>query len=235
MNLEMWRPLRAHLPGVPVIAFDAPGTGHSDTPRTPLRMRGLAQIVTALLDELGHDRVDVLGYSFGGAVAQQLAHDAPERVRRLVLAATTAGAVSVPGSPRALIHMLSPLRYYSERHLRKALSAIAGGRAGRDGQFVARHASDRLAAPPPFWGYQLQLYSIAGWTSALWLRSIDAPTLVLAGNDDPVVPLVNARFLASRIPAARLRVIDGAGHLFLIDQPGDAAPIITGFLSNPEP
>lgn len=231
MNLEMWRPLRAHLRGHPTIAFDAPGTGRSDTPRKALRMRGLAQIVVGLLDELGHSQVDVLGYSFGGALAQQLAHDAPERVRSLILAATTAGFVSVPGSPRALVYMLSPLRYYSERHLRKALPAIAGGRASRDDQFVAQHAADRLASPPPFWGYQLQLYSITGWTSAHWLRSLGAPTLVLAGRDDPLVPLVNARFLAARIPSASLRVIDGAGHLFLIDQPADAATEITEFLS----
>lgn len=195
-------------------------------------MRGLAQVVTALLDELGHQRVDVLGYSFGGAVAQQLAHDAPERVRRLILAATTAGIVSVPGSPRALVHMLSPLRYYSERHLRNALPAIAGGRAARDGRFLAQHAVDRLASPPPFWGYQLQVYSMTGWTSAHWLQSLRAPTLVLAGNDDPLVPLANARFLASRIPTARMHIVDGAGHLFLIDQPADVAGVITEFLSS---
>jgi poly(3-hydroxyalkanoate) depolymerase len=213
MNIEMWRPLRARFGGRPTIAFDAPGTGRSDTPRKPLRMRGLAQIVNELLETLGHERVDVLGYSFGGAVAQQLAHDAPHRVRRLILAATTAGFVSLPGSPLALVHMLSPRRYYSERNIRAALSAIAGGRASRDPQFVEQHVADRLASPPPFWGYQLQLYSMTGWTSAHWLRSLRAPTLVMAGNDDPLVPLANAKFLASRIPMARLHVVDGAGHL----------------------
>ena len=232
-NLELWRPLRAQLGAVSTIAFDAPGTGASTTPRFPMRMRALAAVVTGLLDELGQDRVDVLGYSFGGALAQQLALDAPHRVRRLILAATTAGAVSIPGSPWALLHLLSPLRYYSTAYQRRSVPTIAGGRTARDPEILRAHAADRLASPPTFWGYQSQLCSIAGWTSAHWLRRLPQRTLVMTGDEDPLVPMANARFLAGRIPRACLHVVPGGGHLFLIDQPEDVTGVITRFLTDP--
>jgi poly(3-hydroxyoctanoate) depolymerase len=233
-NIEMWRPLRARLGGLPTLAYDAPGTGRSQTPIVPLRMQGLARVALRLLDALGIGEADVLGYSFGGAVAQQLARDAPQRVRRLILAATHAGMVSVPGRPQALVHMLTPLRYHSVTHLRRALPAIAGGRTARDPALLAEHARDRLLAPPSFWGYQSQLFAMTGWTSAPWLRQLNQQTLVLAGDDDPLIPLVNARFLARRIPRARLHVVPGGGHLFLIDQPGDVVRVVRHFLSEPD-
>jgi poly(3-hydroxyoctanoate) depolymerase len=229
-NIEMWRPLRAHLGGLPTLAYDAPGTGRSQTRIVPLRMRGLARIALRLLDTLGIGGADVLGYSFGGAVAQQLARDAPQRVRRLILAATHAGMVSLPGRPQALMHLLTPLRYHSVTHLRRALPAMAGGRTARDPALLAQHARDRLLAPPSFWGYQSQLFAMTGWTSALWLRQLNQPTLV----HDPLIPLANARFLARRIPRARLHVVPEGGHLFLIDQPGDVVRVVRTFLSEPD-
>jgi poly(3-hydroxyalkanoate) depolymerase len=231
----MWRPLQRHLRRVRTIAFDAPGVGGSDTPSRPMRMRALAAVVGGLLDDLDHRQVDVLGYSFGGAVAQQFAHDFPERVRRLILVATTAGAVSVPGSPRALIHMLSPLRYRSPEYMLRAVPQIAGGRIARDPELLRQHAADRLARPPTIWGYQSQLYAIAGWTSALWLSRLRQPTLILVGEKDPLVPVANAHFLAWRIPNARLHIVRGAGHLLLIDQPDQTANIITDFLADKDP
>src|SRR4030095_1466827 len=82
-------PLTPH--SVQTLALDAPGTGESSRYRRPRRMPGLARTVEGTLQALGHGQVDVLGVSFGGVLAQQLAHQAPKRVRRLVLAATAAG------------------------------------------------------------------------------------------------------------------------------------------------
>ena len=84
-NLDMWAPFARLVGDRELIAFDPPGAGLSQRPRRPLGMRGLAGVVRELLDALGLERVDVLGYSFGGALAQELAHRAPDRVRRLVL------------------------------------------------------------------------------------------------------------------------------------------------------
>ena len=234
-NIEMWRPLRRALAGRPTIAFDAPGTGRSQTPRWPLRMRGLAELVTRLVHVLGEREVDVLGYSFGGALAQQLAHDRPRLVRRLILAATSAGMVSVPASPHVLALMATPWRYYSPRHLRRVAPIIAGGRTAREPQVLGGHVADRLEAPPSLRGYQWQLAAITGWTSAHWLHRIGQPTLVLAGDDDPLVPVANARFLAHRIPRARLHVVRGGGHLFLIDQPHDVVDVVGAFLAKEQP
>ena len=115
-NIEMWDPFDRELEafGIQTISFDAPGTGQSAGLRQPLRMRGLARMIEHLLDRLGYERVDVLGVSFGGMLAQQLAHQAPGRVRRLVLAATGAGSPGlggVPGKPGALIGLATPRRY----------------------------------------------------------------------------------------------------------------------------
>jgi pimeloyl-ACP methyl ester carboxylesterase len=131
-NIELWHPLQTRLDGLQTIVFDAPGTGRSGTPRRLMRMGDLARLVTRLLDEFGYTQVDVLGYSFGGAVAQQLAHDAPGRVRRLILAGTTSGLFSVPGSLAALALMLTPLRYHSREQLRQVIPIIAGGRTARE-------------------------------------------------------------------------------------------------------
>src|SRR4051794_34598128 len=149
-NLEMWRPLRSALTGIATIAFDAPGTGHSDTPRWPWRMPRLAAVVAELLDTLGVGEVDVLGYSFGGVLAQQLAHDQPRRVRRLILASTSAGMVSVPAAPHVLALMATPLRYYSPGHLRRGASLLGRGRAP-PGPPVPRppRPGPQLAPPAP--------------------------------------------------------------------------------------
>ena len=90
-HLDMWRPFQAVAGERELIAFDAPGVGRSQRPALPLRMPALARLVTELLDALALERVDVLGYSWGGGLAQELAHRHPERVRRLVLCATSPG------------------------------------------------------------------------------------------------------------------------------------------------
>jgi poly(3-hydroxyalkanoate) depolymerase len=230
-HVEMWEPFAKRLAN-PLIAFDAPGTGRSPRTTLPLRMPALVQLVTRLLDRLGVERVDALGYSFGGGLVQELAHRAPERVRRLVLCATAPGLGSVPPKPLAGLMLLTPARYYHPALFRWTVPHIAGGRTRRDPSVLNAQASARLAHPPSPIGYAYQLYATAGWTSLPWLHRVQAKTLVVAGDDDPVIPLANARILARRIPDARLHVIRGGGHLFLLDQPDDAVGEIQAFLSS---
>jgi pimeloyl-ACP methyl ester carboxylesterase len=71
---------------------------------------------------------------------------------------------------------------------------------------------------------------MSGWTSLPWLHRVRQPTLILAGDDDPVIPLANARLMAWRMPSARLRVVEGGGHLFLLDQPETLVDDIPAFL-----
>lgn len=229
-NIEMWDPFVKAVEGRQTVAFDAPGTGESDLPGRPLRMGQLAKIVDRLLNRLGYHQVDVLGVSFGGALAQQLALQAPERVRRLVLAATTCGLGSVPGNPLAMAVMLTPQRYYSRRYLNFIAPYIYGGSARRR-SLANNEAWARLRRPPSLRGYLFQLATITGWSSLPFLRSIRQPTLVIAGDDDPLVPLINGRLLSRLIPDSRLHIVRGGGHLFLLERARESAAVIEKFLA----
>jgi poly(3-hydroxyalkanoate) depolymerase len=228
----MWTPF-ARLAGErELIAFDAPGTGLSPRPTLPLRMAGLAGVVRALLDRLRLPRVDVLGYSWGGGLAQELARQAPERVRRLVLCATGPGLGGTPPRPLAALMLATPARYFHPRLLALSLPHIAGGRSAREPDAFGARARERLQRPPDVLGYGYQLYAMAGWSSLPWLRRLAQPTLVIGGDEDPSVPLGNARLLARRIPNARLHVVKGGGHLFLLDEPESVAATIRAFLDD---
>jgi pimeloyl-ACP methyl ester carboxylesterase len=197
-----------------------------------MRMGGLAAVVERLMDESGLDRVDVLGYSWGGGLAQELARRAPDRVRRLVLCATGPGLGGPPPRPLAALMLATPARYYHPRLLALTVPYIAGGRTRRERGLLAAQAADRLRRPPDLLGYVFQLYAVSGWSSLPWLHRLPQPTLVVAGERDPSVPLGNARLLAARIPDARLHVVKGGGHLFLLDEPENVAPTILDFLSS---
>jgi poly(3-hydroxyoctanoate) depolymerase len=233
-NVEMWDPLERALTryGIQTIAYDAPGTGESPPRVLPRRMSGLARHVAHLLDTLGLPRVDVLGVSFGGAVAQELTLRNPHRVRRLILAATTCGIGSIPGHPLALAVLATPLRYHSPRFFRLTAPLLYGSGAAGDNRMLQAHLAARHARPPSLWAYVGQLSAAAGWTSLPWLHHLGAPTLVIAGDRDRVVPPVNARILAARLPNARLRFVPG-GHLFLLENPNAAAETVAQFLNIP--
>jgi len=231
-NIEMWAPLERELHdrGFQTIAYDASGTGHSPPRLVPLRPHGLARQAAHLLDQLGLPQVDVVGVSFGGGVAQELAVRNPHRVRRLVLASTACGLGGVPGTPVALGLLATPLRYYSPRFLQASAQRMYGPVKDPDGTLMHHQMHARRSRPPTAWGYASQLYAAAGWTSLPWLHRIAAPTLVLTGGKDPIVPPVNARILGARIPHATVHVIPDAGHLLLMDHAVDAAELITRFL-----
>jgi len=179
-HVGMWRPLEATLPDVRVISYDAPGTGRSETPLLPLTIPALAGLAEGVLDALGCEQVDVLGYSFGGIVAQHLARRAPERTRRLVLAATTPGWGGVAGSLATMTHMATPLRYYSRSYYDATIGDIAGGRARSDPEWIERHAEERQAHPPSPLGYAWQLAALTVPPGSLpWLHELRHATLVL--------------------------------------------------------
>jgi poly(3-hydroxyalkanoate) depolymerase len=232
-SLDLAAPFERELTarGAQAVAFDAPGIGESTPYRRPRRMRGVARTIEAMLDALGYTQVDVLGVSLGGITAQQLAHQAPWRVRRLVLAATGPGLGGVPGSPRVLLTMATPRRYYQPDYYRRVAGRIYGGQARRDPDALLHGSPARFVERPTLRGYLGQMYAVAGWTSLPWLHRLRQPTLVLAGDDDPIVPLVNGRILAHRIPGARLHIVPRGGHLFLLERPVEMAALVTRFLT----
>jgi poly(3-hydroxyalkanoate) depolymerase len=230
----MWAPFAGLVDDRELIAFDPPGAGQSERPHAPTRMVGLARLIPELLDALGLDRVDVLGYSWGGALAQELARRHPDRVRRLVLCATSPGLGSAPPRPLAALALATPARYYHPRLLALSLPYIAGGQTARRRGALGVQETARLDRPPDLLGYAYQLYAAAGWTSLPWLRRLPHPSLIVAGDDDPSIPLRNARMLAARLPNAQLHVVDGGGHLFLLDEPERVIGAILSFLDDGE-
>ena len=183
-----------------------------------------------MLTALGHDQLDVLGVSLGGAIAQQLAHQAPDRVGKLVLAATMPGAGGLPASPSVLMRMSTPRRFRDPEYFRTVAGQLYGGRS-RSPEGSPVHATAARFANPPSWAsYLHQLYAVQAWTSMPWLHRLPHRTLVMAGDDDPIVPLLNGRILASRIPRAHLHIVHGGGHLFLLEEPAPSATTIAQFL-----
>ena len=230
-HVEMWGPLERALSDRRVVSFDAPGTGASQTPPYPLTMGALAALVEELADRLELDRVDLVGYSFGGALAQAFALRAPDRVRRLVLAATFPGWGGVPGRLAPMLAMATPLRYWSRHFYEATAATVAGGRTRQDAEYVRRLWNDRAGHPPGPVGYAQQMWALGGWSSLPSLGRLQAPTLILTGDDDPLVPLGNAMLMTSRIPTARVLVAPGDGHFMLLDDGGRGARAVREFLS----
>jgi poly(3-hydroxyalkanoate) depolymerase len=126
-NIELFEPFLNALQGPEAIIFDVPGVGGSPAPWWPYRPSLLARLSARLLDQLGHEQVDVLGFSWGGALAQQFAYQHAKRCRRLVLAATSPGHLMVPGKLTALLKMATPRRYKDPDYMRRVAGDIYGG------------------------------------------------------------------------------------------------------------
>jgi poly(3-hydroxyoctanoate) depolymerase len=132
----------------------------------------------------------------------------------------------------AALLMLSATRYLSKSAAQWMVPRIAGGRTRRDPSSLESQLAERLANPPSKRGYIDQLYAITGWSSLPWLHEIRMPTLILHGDDDPMVPVDNARRMASLMPQANLHIVPGGGHLFMIDEPESVTDELFGFLAN---
>ena len=218
---SFWRELRQHL-GRTTVTFDVRGEYLGRRPS----MRTYAAFLREVLDELDYQTVDVLGLSWGGMAAQQLAHDFPESVRRLVLASTTPGFVSLPSKPSSTLALLSPRR--DAAHMPTVMAKVYGGDFTRNPELAGQLGMIR---PVDKGNYRRQMWAVLGWTSVAWLHTLDNPTLILHGDDDPVIPLVNARLMRRLMRDASLTVVSRGGHLYLYTRPREFGPQITDFLT----
>ena len=226
-NIELATPFIDALSAPTIVIFDAPGVGGSPTPRMPYRPATVARLAAGLLDQLGFHEADVLGVSWGGAIAQQFAIQHAPRCRRLVLAATAPGVMMVPGSLSALLHLATPRRYHDGAHAQRVAGRVYGGAFRHEPALVERTFRHvRFASRG---GYYMQLAAAFGWTSAPWLPFLRQPTLIMAGADDPLIPPINARIMQWLIPDARVAILD-CGHLFLVSRPEESARIVDAFL-----
>jgi poly(3-hydroxyalkanoate) depolymerase len=228
-NLELLQPFVEALdPAIGVFCFDAPGVGGSPPPAIPYRFATLAWLVARMLDQLGYAQVDVLGVSWGGGLAQQFAVQHRTRCRRLVLVSTATGALMVPGRPAVLAKLATPRRYMDPAYLAEIAPELYGGDLRSHPEAVRAYTQATEAVG--LRGYLYQLLASIGWTSLPWLPLIRQPTLILAGDDDPIVPLINAQLMQRLMPDAWLRVFHD-GHLGLLTQARELAPVVAQFLA----
>lgn len=229
-SLEVLEPLVAQL-DCPVVRFDVPGTGGSPTSVVPYGFPYLAWVLGRVLSKVGMGVVDVLGLSWGGALAQQFAFQNPRRCRRLVLVATGTGALMVPAHPRVLGKMLTPRRFSDPAYAATIAGELYGGTVRAHGEDVARLFVRQLHAGSKR-GYLHQLLAGSVWTSLFALPAVRQQTLIVAGTDDPIIPVANAHIMNALLPHARLHLHPG-GHIDLVQNAPALAPVIDSFLRGP--
>src|SRR5271170_1709763 len=231
-SLEVLDPLVERLdPDLTVIRFDVPGTGGSPTSVVPYGFPYLAWVLGGVLSKLGIGVVDVLGLSWGGALAQQFAFQNPRRCRRLVLVSTATGAVMVPAHPRVLAKMVTPRRFSDPDYAASIAGELYGGTVRAHGEDVARLFLQQLHAGSKM-GYLHQLLAGSVWSSLFALPALRQETLIVAGTDDPIIPVVNAHIMKCLLPRSRLHLHSG-GHIDLMQNAAELAPVIETFLRQP--
>jgi poly(3-hydroxyalkanoate) depolymerase len=232
VSLEVFEPfVEALPPGLEVITFDVPGVGGSPLPSVPYTYAGLSILLGRVLDRLGYQNVDILGISWGGGLAQQFAFQNPRRCRRMVLVGSGTGAWMVPARPSVLRLMLTPKRHRDPGYA-KAIAAQLYGGALRDNPELVEEIIHRRTRIGPPRGYALQVAALACWSSLPVIRLIRQPTLILAGTDDPLIPLINAKAMRVLLPHARLHTYED-GHLALFTDAANLAPVVADFLDQP--
>lgn len=225
-SIEVLEPLIAALRGIPVVTMDVPGAGLSEVPRRPLRYCEHAAVARALLDHLQIDQVNVFGVSWGAGLAQQFAHQYRARVQHLILAAAPPGNMMVPGNPKVYFRMANLRRFWEDDYMHRIAGDIYGGDVRNDMSAVDELI--RLLKAPTRRGYIYQSLAMLGWSSLPFLRRIKAPTLILQGNDDPMIPTINSRVMAGLIPNSRLEILN-CGHLFILTRLKEITPMIKEF------
>jgi 3-oxoadipate enol-lactonase len=215
-----------------VIAMDNRGIDDSQTAATAWTMRDMAEDARAVLDAEGLQRAHIAGTSMGGMIAQTLALEFPERVGRLILMATSfGGRESLPPLPAAA-SVLLPAPGLSVAELqRRALGVLTGpGFAQARAELIAELAVLREKSPTRGRVFKAQFAAIAESDRSQRVRDLVMPTLVLHGSEDPLIPVENGKQLASRIPDAKLLVLDGCGHFPHVEQPDVTVRAILEFL-----
>lgn len=202
------------------VVFDPRGVARSRVADAPFTMRDLADDLAALLEELKVERAHVLGASFGGFVAQEFALAHPGRTRSLVLCCTSyGGAGHVPPAPETLAAIASTKGLDTEERVRGNWSlAFSQGFAAAHPEEVERVVSLRAENGAPEQLYLRQLQAAVAFDAAARVGRIEAPTLVITGDADRIVPHENSLNLAAAVPGAELKIVEGGSHAFFIER-----------------
>lgn len=215
------------------IRYSHRGTGTSDRLDGEITLRDLADDGVALLSALGIDKAHVLGVSMGGMVAQELVLNHPQQVQGLVLGCTNCGGEHRVAAAPEMVELLTPLPGLSrEEQVRRSWPAVTTP------EFLESHGDvmeERLGAslvnPTPIETAMRQMAAVQAFDSFDRLPQIKAPTLILHGDRDSIIPVANAHVLKDRIPGAELSVFADAGHLFTFEFPEESAGAVVEFLA----
>lgn len=227
-NLELVAPLGESFTRRDIVTFDIPGVGRSKPTILPYRPWQMAKLARKVMDHFGYGLMDVMGVSWGGALAQQFAFQYQKRVGKLVLAATSPGVIMVPGKLSALSKMTNPKRYIDPDYMKKNFHTLYGDETGK----ADKHILNLM--PPHPRGYIYQMLAFSGWTSLPFLPFLKVPTLIMAGDRDNIVPLANAKLLKMALKYPQIYVVKGGGHLFMVSKAREIVPVMREFFNGPD-
>ena len=215
-----------------VITPDNRGTGKSDKPLDGYAIANLARDVLGLLDALGIDRAHILGYSMGGAIAQEFVRQFPERVAGLVLCATMCGGRRAIYARASVLRVMRDLDGLEPEEIARRIwkvtyspSYLADNMEKIEGQMLRE-----IAEPTPLHAADLQFQAFSDFDSSDALPNVRAPTLVLTGDLDQLISPGNSKIIAELIPGAELRILRGIAHRLMWEAAQDCAHIVSDFL-----
>jgi pimeloyl-ACP methyl ester carboxylesterase len=218
-----------------VVTFDNRGVGQSDKPAGPYTASMLAKDTVGLFDALGIDKAVVMGHSMGGFIAQAMTLEYPERVSKLILASTNFGGPHhIPVTPEAMAVLSDVTSDPLTRFKNGLVVSTAPGWAEKNPELIQKWIEWRVANPIEPLHYQAQLaigLALIPESAAFEHRlpNVSAPTLILFGAHDKVVPPANADLLAKQITGSQIRILPDAGHFFPLEVPEEAAQIVIRF------
>ena len=223
--------LRSHFT---TIAFSNRGCGLSEIDAAPVTIRLMADDTARLLQALDIERAHVLGISMGGMIAQELVLNHAERVQGLVLGCTNCGpAHSIQSPPESMIKMTQTMNVPPEQRARVFWEmTVTPEFVDRESAFLDAILARMLEQPTPWAVFGRQFAAIQGHDTYDRLPQVKAPTLILHGDRDALVPVGNAGILQERIQGSRARIIPGAGHCFFWEKPGESGEAVVEFLAS---
>ena len=210
------------------VVLDNRGVGRSDVPPGTYPIALMASDAVAVLDAAGVQRAHVFGVSMGGMIAQEFALQYPERIHSLILGCTAAGGPHTVQADSAVIQALFPRGLSPEEFARSINPFIYDSSTPRER--IEEDMVLRRKWYPTEAGYTGQLQGIPDWEAYTRLPQIAAPTLVVHGETDRLIPPANGGLIANRIPRAKLAMIPNAGHVFSTDQPDTTHREVLEFL-----
>lgn len=228
---EMWHRTRPLLSQhYRTIAFDNRGVGQSDVPTGPYSIAQMADDAAAVLDAAQIERAHVFGISMGGMIAQEFVLAYPNRVRSLILGCTACGGKNaIPAAQKVLQILMARATMTPEEGAQAMVPFIYDASTPRER--IEEDLAIRQRTYPAPAGYMGQVQAILAWTSLDRLKDIHAPTLIIHGDSDQLVPPENAIILEKQIHGSRLVMLPNASHIFPTDQPEASHREILAFLS----